>query len=115
MMCKTIAALYRQNFLNFTTVESEENCITFDDTTVETYHVKKRNKYISLFFSNYDNPKTEEEEALCEQVGNKNEKNAQIIIFLNRFIKIIKMNHSGDLDKEMFDILLNHYLDELKL
>lgn len=117
-ICKIIAKIYNsQNKFTFGTITVTEDCYdTIEYNGVmsgETTYNRKKNTYISLYFSERCDPFDENEYFEIQQLGNHLERYANINTFLSRFKKISDMYSSGDIDREMYDRLLESYLNDV--
>ncbi len=115
-ICRVLAELHSISKLSFGTVTVTEDC--YYENTLDcpgSYHVSKDNTYTSLYFREwfdlvrYDDT---ELELIC-QTGNDLPSNMYINTFLSRLQRISDMHAKGDLDQEMYERLLNSYLDDV--
>ena len=111
-ICEFILKLANKNVF-FHTITVNEKClyqtrdILGDEGIVED---DRENKYIAIYFSNWWKPENREDIDIFNQVGNDCSESKEINHFLCRLTQIAKMKLNGDLDEEMYNILLDNYL-----
>lgn len=113
-VCKMLLSIYNSNspFL-FGQYTATESCFMPSYETGDITHDIKKNTYISLYFPKWREPTNEDEYECAYQLGNESSLAACINLFLSRLKKISGMLQEGNLTQEMYDILLNNYLNDV--
>ena len=115
-ICKHLLSMQGINMF-LKPIEVTEECFypVCDITTgmEEICHEKKTNNYLALYFSNWIHVESKDdfEEFYC--CGNSSPRSRAINKFLERYSQIKKMKASGNLDDEMYNRLLESYLNDV--
>lgn len=113
--CKSIVDIAHTFGLEYSSIKIHEICYYYDDSYPQQIcRGEEDNQYTAMYFSNWF--KSENSEAMLdfEMDGNYASQKAMINDFLEKFIRIEKMREDGALPNDMYDALLNTYLDEVK-
>ena len=113
--CRMLSSL-RNSYVNisYSPIQRKERCIDGQDVyNPDPHYYEKTNIYTAIFFSSRLKADDPGDDDLFYQLGNYSSKNASIDLFLSRLQKIDTMLLSGDLDPEMYDILLQSYLKDV--
>lgn len=103
----------------FTEIKRKETCLypIFDKHygREEVCDECIENKYNAIFFSNWYSMHdvSKEEYDIFQQVGNECTRSKEVNKFLDRLVQIEKMKVDGNLDEEMYNILLENYLNKI--
>ncbi len=116
-ICEIILQLSKNSMLHFGTVTVEEYCYDYcgsdENGNAEISVGNRSNKYISLYFSDRWKVKTEDDAIEASSIGNVSYKEYCVNKFLSRLLGIKRMLAKGDLDQDMYDRLLESYLNEV--
>lgn len=114
-ICKFIVSC-KDNNMFLKSVECKEKCyypILNHNNEHEICEADKIEHYIAIFFSNWFPPTSEEDIFIYNEIGNRCNDSKKINEFLTRLKKICEMKYSGDLDEEMYNILLEKYINDV--
>lgn len=118
-VCEMLLSIYTSKYMGFSFGQYSvtEECFEFNEYNGQIYgeaecHTRK-NTYIALYFSEWGEELDNEDYILYRQTGNKITKNAHINTFLSRLNEITGMLKRGNLNQEMYDRLLESYLNDV--
>ena len=114
-ICKLILNLKDSNMFMTITKPTEYcyyNTVDFNGMS-DICEDKRTNEYIAFYFSNWLPIQSREDREMYWNIGNEYENNVKINTFLSRLRKIHKMKLDGDIDDEMYNILLEKYLEDV--
>lgn len=108
-ICLNIVKIYNSLHFNFETVSKYESCRPMNEYGC-VIHEDRENTYLSLYFPNWPDIEISFEEP---DLGNESKRAIEVNNFLVRFQKINIMLAEGNLDQEMYSILLEKYLSDV--
>lgn len=118
-VCKMLLSIYNSKYMRFS---FGQYTVTEDCYELEEYNGQicgeaigrtKNNTYIALYFSEWGKADVEDDFWMFRQTGNYLYKNACINTFLSRLKEITDMLQKGNLNQEMYDRLLESYLNDV--
>lgn len=110
-ICLKIIEIYNALPFDFEIISKAEDCYISDAPYAGGSYKNQNNQYLSIYFSNWD--KIKEYDPFMIDLGNDRPKAIEINNFLTRFQKIKLMLSEGNLDNEMYNIILDKYLSEV--
>lgn len=116
-ICKMLLAIYNAPYSGFLfgQISVNEECFVPDPRGHGTDHIQKSNTYPALYFSEWcsTNKLDETEYEIISQAGNDLPRMICINTFLSRLNEISDMKERGNLNQEMYDRLLESYLNDV--
>lgn len=116
-ICKMLLAIYNAPYSGFLfgQISVNEECFMPNPKGHGTNHIQKSNTYPALYFSEWcsTNKLDEIEYELISQAGNNLPRMICINTFLSRLNEISDMKERGNLNQEMYDRLLESYLNDV--
>lgn len=116
-ICKMLLTIYNAPYSGFLfgQISVNEECFMPDPEGHGTDHIKKNNTYPALYFSEWcsTNKLDETEYEIISQTGNDLPRMICINTFLSRLNEISDMKERGNLNQEMYDRLLESYLNDV--
>lgn len=117
-ICKMLLSIYNSYMhFSFGQYTVTEDCYVSREYNGEFYgdtnHSTKNNTYIAMYFSEWAEFDNEDDLWMYAQTGNDMPSNACINKFLSRLKEITGMLKRGNLNQEMYDRLLESYLNDV--
>ena len=118
-VCKMLLSIYTSKYLGFSfgKYTITEDCYEPKEYDGQIYGNAecrtRKNTYIALYFSEWDEIYNQEDLWMYEQTGNNIYRNVCINTFLSRLNEITDMLKRGNITQEMYDRLLESYLNDV--
>ncbi len=115
-ICHSIIEIYNSLPFDFETISKNEDCYISNEWGRGSTYKNQDNAYLSIYFTNWSvlgEGEGEYVDPFIIDLGNDRPKATEVNSFLLRFQKIKTMFSEGNLDNEMYTILLEKYLSEV--
>ena len=115
-ICHSIIEIYNSLPFDFETISKNEDCYISNEWGRGSTYKNQDTAYLSIYFTNWSvlgECEGEYVDPFIRDLGNDRPKATEVNSFLLRFQKIKTMFSEGNLDNEMYTILLEKYLSEV--